>query len=1531
VLGAIGAIAGTTVTFVAATAAAAVIHLDVPAARRLVAAQVTNVLHGRLRGDVTIEHIGGLGVRGVDGVRARVKDPEGVQVLFVDGVRVRVRGLAAARSALFGEGAIAIVVDEVKVNHVEGSLDADAQGKLRIANAFLPKEAPGPETKVEEPTKGRGVKIEAPHVALRHAWAHGAPPGAPAIDAEIANLVGAARVDPEGVRADLARADLVARAAPGGANPVGTLFANVEIPFAQGAPLVARAGLDGTIGGIPAQAEGAMHGKRVDARLDVRSATGERLRSMLGEVPLHDTVDVHAEAHGELPSVDGKLHATLGDGTADVDAHVEAGATTNIRATVRVRRIDLRSLAPGAPPSSLGLDAAGRVALGPKGRVDAALGLETLPGRIGDDVVPRVEVVAAYAGARGHAKARLLDPQMPTSVDVEIDGTGGSSVVDAHVVSNVPDLTKIPRTNGVAKGSATLEANARLDLGAKTIAGRAALHGAGVAYRDGAVRDVSVLAVARGTIDRPTIDVGVHAGDVRFARRHAESLDVRASVAPPAGGAPLEVRDAHVDLVDRGRSVGVTATRVEVGRQRMIVEGGVVDGLGEPIRASVRKDARELHVVVVAPRVDLERVAFLAGKERAVRRGRLAIAGDVALTKDAAAGEVHARVEDVAAGSVEDARATLEATFRDKEVSLALDGVLGDAGRVQLRTRKVKIGGSPVDAAAWRTVTGRARIDAEVDLAKVVSLIPDTTLPVGELRGEATVRAIVGRPNVDQSPEFRLTAYTRGLVVAGKTAPEAPTGGVEVKGVAPWRSDDVDVHVDAYVDAPTGEGEVALQAYDRHGTVMSFDLKSTLPYTALLAARGGAKPNLDEVPFAARILVPRRELDRLPRVVGLKGFAGTFDADVEAHGTPVDPRVTVIAHARRVRGIATPLDAAADTDVTLGYDGATANVAAKMRMRGQEVLDAGAKLAVSARDLVAHRPGAPLDWEASARVKLAAFPLQTFGRVADRRVRGRASGEVTLDGLHRDAVLHGKVVFDALQIGRAKYEHAVVDVSAADGALAASARFDQTDGFADVKATAGLVWGAKIAPSLDPERAVEARVDAKAFRVAAVAPFVRGVVDDVDGRVDGKASITLGPGPEDARMEGRLALRDGRVEVSALGQQLRDVRAKIALDPGGLVKVDDVVARGTDGELHASAEVHLKGLSLSSADASLEIAKNDAFDLALQGQPIGQMYGRAHLTARAAENEAMKVAVEIPRLHVRLPQVLKTGIQALGRKENIRVGVVRDGKTFVMLPLDRDDAKKEEAEPEEGGAPTAFDVKLGEITVVRGNQVRVVAGGDLHAEVGAETNLTGQIALKEGDLVVQGKKFKIEHGTVTFQSGDPSNPIVVATAAWDAADGTKIYADFVGPVKTGKVNLRSEPPRPKNEILAMILFGTADGMNGQAPASGRGTDGTTKAAVGIGGGFAAQGLSEALDDLAGIQAQARVDTTEANNPRPELEVQVARNLSVAFAHVLGNPPISEPDKNLVRTNLRFHRNWSLETLIGDRGRGEVDAVWQKRY
>jgi translocation and assembly module TamB len=241
-------------------------------------------------------------------------------------------------------------------------------------------------------------------------------------------------------------------------------------------------------------------------------------------------------------------------------------------------------------------------------------------------------------------------------------------------------------------------------------------------------------------------------------------------------------------------------------------------------------------------------------------------------------------------------------------------------------------------------------------------------------------------------------------------------------------------------------------------------------------------------------------------------------------------------------------------------------------------------------------------------------------------------------------------------------------------------------------------------------------------------------------------------------------------------------------------------------------------------------------------------------------------------------------------------------------------------------------VHLGQdVEVRKGTDLDVRLEGGAKVTLASTVRVSGQIRLVHGSLDVQGKPFEIEAGTVTFVEADPTNPQVVLTAGWTAPDGTRIFADFVGPLKTGKVTLRSEPARPQNELVALIMFGTTDQQDNNGVSQGE--------SIGVAaGGVATQPLNQALGgvnhalDKLGLAGgiSTKVDTSTPN-PRPEVEVQIARDISLQVAWVLGAPPPDTPDTTLVTLDWRFLRKWALEATFGDAATSILDLVWQHRY
>jgi hypothetical protein len=151
-----------------------------------------------------------------------------------------------------------------------------------------------------------------------------------------------------------------------------------------------------------------------------------------------------------------------------------------------------------------------------------------------------------------------------------------------------------------------------------------------------------------------------------------------------------------------------------------------------------------------------------------------------------------------------------------------------------------------------------------------------------------------------------------------------------------------------------------------------------------------------------------------------------------------------------------------------------------------------------------------------------------------------------------------------------------------------------------------------------------------------------------------------------------------------------------------------------------------------------------------------------------------------------------------------------------------------------------------------------------------------------------------------------------------------VYADLRGTLKSPKVTLRSEPAYSQNEIIALLVYGSADASN-------PGSQNNTGAAAGVAGGAATQPLNRALENMGLGGVSTRVDTS-ATTPRADVEFQIARELSLQLAEVMGVPPPgTNPDVTLVTLDWRFAKAWSAQATVGNAGTTIWDMVYQYRY
>lgn len=1489
ILGWTGGTLALLVLFLVALVAGVFVHLDTPRARSLVVREVNATLAPMFKGTVRVDALAGLGLGGVRGADATITDPAGRPVLVTRGVSVHLATVALVRSLLaHAPSPLTVHVYSASIDEAEVVLDHDPEGHLLLGDAFEPAQPKAPSPPNPHP---RPLRIMVDEFSLAHARARGALQNGRSLEVSGALT---ARLD-QGQEIE-------------------------SIPDAM-------VKWDGSVDGIATSLHAAIDPRRVDAVVDVPPFRASALRRLLPSSPLERRGAVHVEAHGPLSDVQAKLHVIADDASLDGTASYVGFRTAEV--------------AHGDADLTLHQGALGKTWL-PDATMHATVSLR------GSTLV------------RAIADVSIDEPGAPTRLTAQATPRGGTQpIVDFELESSSTDLTLVPQLAHSARGSYRLSLAGRLDPNDRTMEGD--LHASAHALVHGTARigDASIDARTHGSLGDPLVTASVRASNVHLGSTAIDAAEVRAfglamqphvvlamhSTTLPdvegsldvALGRGVELSSLQLGLEHAGEVATLAAKRIDIGARAgggVSVDGVRLEGLGQPLLASGTVSRGVVRVRAKTDGLDLNRIARLAHLEKNLGAGSLRIDADLRLDRRTAEGHAQVDLQCAAIGHVHDVNAHVSGTIEGRHLAASVRARAREVGSFDLSAPAVNLASDQTRSlAAWRDAWGDATFDADVDLGRAAALVPRDDLPFSEAGGHVVARGHLERDDGhDYTPDFGLSVHTKDLVLAPRTHVTRDIDYVWVTAKPAWRLVGVDFDVDAHVDGQRGATQLMVRARDGHGEIAQLDTQAaTLPFEDFYQAKRTLIERLLREPFEAHFAMPERGLWTLPPTLQQAFVTGMLQADVRAKGTALAPHIDLHALLRGSRFQADVTSLPIDVEVGATYDGERADVSVRGLSRGRDVLDLKSLLNAPVAPLL-ERTGQPFAWSADAKAHLDGFPLQSIPVLDDKLIAGSVRGDFDLSGLHRDASAKANLTVDGLRMGGVPYRSAGVHAEADGHVVDALVRIDQDDGYVQTTAHAAATWGAKLAPTLDANSPLEASLDAKRFRVAAFLPMVQSQLDELDGRLDAGVRVMLDPRTRGARMFGGLTLSDGRFEAMAGGGEFHDVGAQVFFTPTGGIMLQKFTASGLTGRLQATGAAQLRGTKLESAHASIVIPQ--AIPLSAGGTELGNLDGRIEVV-ELTRGDTVNLQVKVPEARVALPQASSGHPQALGPMKNVRIGAHRgDQQRLVTFPLDPQKREKGVTEGQaaaQAASQLAIGVDLQDIQVVRGTDLKVGLGGTLKVSTAgagpAGPAVTGRINLKPGGtLSVQGKTFTVESGTVTFVD-DPANPQVVVRASYRAPDGTTVYADFVGPLKTGKVTLSSEPPLPKQEIVELLLFGTTSGPQPQTPTGGAAINAITTV-----GGEAAQPLNHMLNQLGLGAVTAKVGSSEAGTAQPEVEVQIARDISVQLAVVLGQPPPGvNPDRTLLTLNWRFMTKWSLASTIGDAGTTIFDLLWRKRY
>jgi hypothetical protein len=628
----------------------------------------------------------------------------------------------------------------------------------------------------------------------------------------------------------------------------------------------------------------------------------------------------------------------------------------------------------------------------------------------------------------------------------------------------------------------------------------------------------------------------------------------------------------------------------------------------------------------------------------------------------------------------------------------------------------------------------------------------------------------------------------------------------------------------------------------------------------------------------------------------------------------------------------------ADIAATAHYGGAHASMDATMALAGRMAVRATADLGLAVAQLLTGdvRP------TGSFRVELDRVPIGDVPFFADHDIARALSGKIAMQDIGARPSLTADANVSGLKVGTITYQRATMTLGIERPMSESVARSPSKLAFELTSAEGGHLtatltnqvdWERGIIPRIDEQRTGQLELRAQRFRLAVARPFVRSVVQGLDGVVDGDAVVGWSTGgSKDAGLDRvNLKLRQGVFNLAALGQELRDV----SLTLGGVRGRRDLTAfraQGSTGSVTGTGFAEFDGLAFRNAHVSLGIGKDSPLPFDLQGVPIGDVSGTVTLDAEARKTGPIDVKVGLPQLRLDLAPSIGRSVQSEDPNPDVTIvtgAPVRDGAParasaparHVVITLD----------------PVAVAIKgraFGKVPIdgtIVGSKtapIRVDIGGE-------RTRVSGTIDVLRFTIDLLHKRFVVENATIKLNPDDVSRSLVNAAARWDAPDQTSFLLDFVGeatPLTANKLKdkLRCHSGSLSQEACLSALF-----VGPNAPVYVGGT--TTGESV------ATQVLAAELTTDIGDGLSTTVGTAADGSIRPGLQYNLGRavlevstyGISGTMTPVAGGPAALATGQHALATlDWRFWRNWSLrgtfdyssaQDIVG------VDVLWQIRY
>lgn len=564
-------------------------------------------------------------------------------------------------------------------------------------------------------------------------------------------------------------------------------------------------------------------------------------------------------------------------------------------------------------------------------------------------------------------------------------------------------------------------------------------------------------------------------------------------------------------------------------------------------------------------------------------------------------------------------------------------------------------------------------------------------------------------------------------------------------------------------------------------------------YTASLGGRILGLESGFEMDGTAR--VGAADLSRFSGLAG-RSLGGAITATIQGKGAPLGGQFDVRFDAR-------------GQDLHSGIDQVDALISGQSTLSMDATRD-GSGLKINSFEL----DGTALSARASGTVSSNGADLEFEAALDDvARILPEVSGPLKLHGdIHQDqgATLTGKVRLDGPESSFADLEGSLDPDGSA--ALAFSAELDRIERFVpemggtvsskgsarrdgtiwtiDGEAKAPAEFKAKIGGTWDEESGLSQLKAKGEVQLAAANKLLtpNSIVGlaNFDLSLDGK--------PELAGIKGTVTTSDAKFVLPRLAQSIENINSRITLADGGAnLTVTASLAAG--GTFRVSGPVSLAPPFKGTITVQLQqiiLTDNVSYSSVANGQLLysGPLTGNANLSGQIGfgETEINLNTASGSLGAAPIPEISHRSETSAQRATRARAGLINTAKGSA-------------------GPVIGLDIILSAPNRVfaRGRGIQAELGGQIHVR-GTSNQVvpSGQIDLIRGNMNLLGRNLKLTRGLVSLQG--KLEPYVEFAATTTTSEGSATI-EVAGPLGAPKIEVYSDPERPSEEALAMLVFG----------------------------------------------------------------------------------------------------------------------------